>query len=480
MKVIENFIGGTFQPPTSKQYLDKVDPSTGEVFAHVPDSGPLDVVNAIGAAQKAFPDWSKRKAAERADFLQRVARGIEQRAEELAELESRDTGKPVHLARTMDVPRAAWNFRFFAERIVQTEEMATDMDGEALNYTLRSPLGVAGLISPWNLPLYLLSWKIAPAIAVGNTVVCKPSELTPSTAKVLGEILNEAGVPAGVVNIVHGRGEVAGQTLVAHPGVPLISFTGGTVTGEKIQTVAAPKFKKVSLELGGKNATVILKDVDLEKIMPQIVRSSFLNQGQICLCGSKILVQQDIYESFLKKFGEAVRQLKVGDRQNPETFMGPLISRAQFDKVQGAVAQARKDSGRFICGEEELDLPSPFAKGYFMRPTVIADLSNCSELHQTEIFGPVVSVTPFKYPPEAIKWANNSPYGLSASIWTNDLTKAHRLAREVDAGTVWVNTWLKRDLRMPFGGTKASGLGREGGEHSLDFFTETKTVCVQL
>ncbi len=480
MKMLQNFINGEFVVPQSSKYLDKYDPSTGEVFAQVPDSNALDVVTAISAAQKAFPDWSKRKAQDRAAIMRRVSALIEQNADRLSEAESRDTGKPLALAKSMDIARAAWNFRFFAERILQTQEMATDMDGDALNYTLRLPLGVAGLISPWNLPLYLLSWKIAPAIAVGNTVVCKPSEFTPTTASLLGEILIEAGMPPGVVNVVHGRGDVAGATLVSHPGVPIISFTGGTVTGEKIQSVAAPKFKKMSLELGGKNATIILKDVDLDKIMPQIVRSSFLNQGEICLCGSKILVQQDIYEAFLTKFTEAVRAITVGDRRDANTYMGPLISKGHFDKVQGALAQARQDGGRVLTGDEPLSLSTELQKGYFMRPAVIADLSNCSELHQTEIFGPVVTITPFKYPPEAIKWANNSPYGLSASIWTNDLTKAHKLAREVDAGTVWINTWLKRDLRVPFGGVKSSGVGREGGDHSIDFFTETKTVCVQL
>jgi acyl-CoA reductase-like NAD-dependent aldehyde dehydrogenase len=480
MRHLENFINGQFKAPQSKRYLEKYDPSTGQLCLQVPDSDELDVVSAISAAHKAFLEWSGRPVSERANFLKKIADGIESRADLLAEAESRDTGKPLSLAKSMDISRAAWNFRFFAERIVQTQEMATDMDGEALNYTLRLPVGVAGLISPWNLPLYLLSWKIAPAIAVGNTVVCKPSELTPTTATMLGEILNEAGLPPGVVNIVHGRGDVAGQTLVNHPGVPIISFTGGTATGEKIQATAAPRFKKTSLELGGKNATIILKDVVLEKVVPQIVRSSFLNQGQICLCGSKILVQQDIYEEFLTQFTEATKAIVVGDRQDPRTFMGPLISRAHFDKVQGAVAQARTDGGRILCGEEPLELPAALKGGYFMRPVIIADLSNCSELHQTEIFGPVVTVMPFKYPPEAIKWANNSPYGLSASIWTNDLSKAHRLAREVDAGTVWVNTWLKRDLRVPFGGVKASGIGREGGDYSLDFFTEIKTVCIQI
>lgn len=480
MKGLSNFVYGEFVSPSKAQYLDKYDPCTGEVCERVPDSDAIDMVNAIAASYKAFDGWSKLKAEKRAAYLYKIADLIEAKSDRLAEAESRDTGKPVALAKSLDIARAAQNFRFFAGRISHLQEMATDMDGEALNYTLRQPLGVAGLISPWNLPLYLLTWKIAPAIAVGNVAVCKPSELTPTTASLLGEIFLEADLPPGVVNIVHGRGETAGATLVSHPGVPMISFTGGTATGEKVQKGSAGFFKKVSLELGGKNATIILKDVNIDKVVPEIVRSSFLNQGEICLCGSKILIQEDIYEAFVSRFVEEVKKLKVGDPKDKSTFMGPLISREHFQKVQAAVVQAKKDGGKILTGDEALELPERFRNGYFMRPTVIGDLSNCSELHQTEIFGPVVTVAPFKYPLDAIKWANNTPYGLSASIWTQDLGKAHRLSREVHAGTVWVNTWLKRDLRMPFGGVKASGVGREGGDHSIDFFTETKTVCIQL
>lgn len=474
-----NFINGEYREPVSGRYLDKTDPSTGEVFARVPDSDELDVVYAIQSAHKAFEKWRDRPAEERAQVLHRIADLIEKNADSLAEAESRDTGKPVHLAKKMDMVRAAQNFRFFAGAILHHTEIATDMDGHSVNYTVRQPMGVAGLISPWNLPLYLLSWKIAPAIAVGNTAVCKPSEFTPTTATMLGGILNEAGLPPGVVNIVHGRGEVAGATLVKHPGVPLISFTGGTATGAKISEMAAPHFKKVSLELGGKNATIVLKDAPLKKVIPYVVRASFLNQGEICLCGSKILVQEDIYEEFLEQLVKATRELKVGDRTLPDTFMGPLINQMHFEKVRGAIELAQKDGGKILTGNEPLDLPEHLHKGYFVRPTVIADLSNCSELHQTEIFGPVVTVTPVKYAHDAVKWANNSPYGLSASVWTLDINKAHRLARDIEAGTVWINTWLNRDLRMPFGGVKASGLGREGGAFSIDFYTEVKNVCIQ-
>lgn len=482
MQRLENFINGQYQSPVSEEWMDNYDPSTGMVYCQLADSNELDMVQAIQAANKAFIKWSKTTAQERSKYLFRIADIIEQRADELAEAESRDVGKPLWLAQKLDIPRAVDNFRFFAGRILHHQEMSTSMDGEAINYTLRQPLGVAGLISPWNLPLYLLTWKIAPALACGNTVVCKPSEITPMTAYLLGEILQQAGLPEGVVNIVLGRGDRVGAFLVSHPSVPLISFTGGTTTGQKVQEASAQYFKKTSLELGGKNATIILKDVDLKKIMPGVIRASFLNQGEICLCSERIFVQQDIYDDFLSMFKDEVEKLKVGDRQHPETYMGPLVSRAHFDKVKSCIEQAVSERGNILTGGTNAveGLSPELSHGYFLRPTVITDLTDCSELQQTEIFGPVVTVRPFKYPHEAIKWTNTSPYGLAASLWTNDLSKAHKMAAEIDAGTVWVNTWLKRDLRVPFGGMKNSGLGREGGDHSFDFYTELKTVCIQL
>lgn len=475
-----NFIDGQHKEPLSGQFIPNFDPSTGEVYSELADSNELDVIHAIQAAQKAFEKWKNTKAEERARYLNKIADLIDQNLEKLAAAESKDQGKPVALARKMDIPRVAWNFRYFASLILQKHEMATDMDGEAINYVLRQPMGVAGLISPWNLPLYLLSWKIAPAIAAGNTVVCKPSELTPMTASMLGDILNEADLPPGVVNIVLGRGEPAGSTLCSHPGVPLISFTGGTATGEKIIQSTASNFKKLSLELGGKNANIILKDADLKKAVATTIRSSFLNQGEICLCGSKILVQQEIHEEFLHEFVKQTEALKIGDPSQEDTFMGPLVSKGHLDKVTSSIALARKEKGQILSGGEAPELEAPFNKGYFLKPTIINELTHCSEIHQTEIFGPVVTVNPFKYAHEAVKWANTSPYGLSASLWTKDVSKAHKLAAQLDVGTVWVNTWMKRDLRVPFGGVKASGLGREGGDHSLDFFTETKTVCISL
>lgn len=479
MVKIQNYINGELAAPQNGKYMPNYDPSRGEVYSELPDSSELDVILAIQAAHRAFDKWSDLAADKRADYLYKIADLIDKNSEELAQAESLDVGKPLELARTMDIPRAAANFRFFAGQILHHQEISTTQ-GDLLNYTLRQPLGVAGLISPWNLPLYLLTWKIAPALAAGNTAVCKPSEVTPMTAYLLAKIMIESGLPAGVCNIVFGRGEVAGSTLVKHPGVPLISFTGGTATGEKIQSMAAPHFKKLSLELGGKNANIILKDADLKKAIPTTLRSSFLNSGQICLCGSKILVQEDIYEEFMAEFVKQTEALVVGDPKDSKTFMGPLVSKEHLDKVMSMIETAQKDNGKVLTGGTATQLPDHLKRGYFLRPTIIADLSNCSDLHQTEIFGPVVTVMPFKYPHDAIKWANNSPYGLSASLWTRDVSKAHKLAAQIEAGTVWVNCWLKRDLRMPFGGQKASGLGREGGDHSLDFFTEQKTVCVQL
>jgi len=466
---IANFIGGRFVAPHSGHYFDDINPSTEEAIAEVPDSDTADVNEAVSAAQAAFPAWSKTPAAERSNLLLKLASLIEANLDELAELESRDSGKPLSLARKLDIPRAVANFRFFATAILHDASDAHITDSVALNYTLRQPLGVVGLISPWNLPLYLLSWKIAPAIAVGNTCVAKPSEMTPLTAHRLAELSIEAGIPSGVINIVHGYGGKAGRALTMHDEVAAISFTGGTVTGAAVASNAAPRFKKLSLELGGKNPTLVFADADLGEAFKETTRAAFWNQGEICLCGSRIFVEQSIYEKFVEGFVSVTKTLKIGDD------IGALISAAHLDKVLGYIELAKKEGGTIVTGGSRVD-----RKGYFVEPTVITGLGTDCRVLQEEIFGPVVTITPFRDEAEAIAFANATQYGLSSSIWTHDLQRAHRVAAAIESGTVWINCWLLRDLRVPFGGMKESGLGREGGFESLRFFTETKNVCVKL
>ena len=481
MERITNYIDGNQVPPAGGGYLAGLEPATGKEFAEIPDSAEADVDCAVTAAERAFPAWSHLPAEERSRILLRVADLIERDIDGLAELESRDTGKPVTLARSMDIPRAISNFRFFATAILHTASEAHSTDYSALNYTLRRPRGVAGLISPWNLPLYLLSWKVAPAIATGNTAVAKPSELSPMTAWRLGEICREAGLPPGVLNIVHGLGGRAGAALVRHDGVRTISFTGGTVTGAGIAREAAARFKKVTLEMGGKNPTIVFADAAFDKALATTLRSSFSNQGQICLCGSRLLVEQSVYRRFLDGIVAGARALRIGDPADPETQQGALVSAAHRDKVLGYIALAREEGGTVLCGGGVPDrLPARCRDGFFVEPTVITGLGPHCRVSREEIFGPVVTVTPFRDEAEAIALANSSEYGLAASLWTQDLTRAHRVAEQVACGTIWVNTWLMRDLRVPFGGMKNSGVGREGGEEAIRFFTEPKNVCIAI
>lgn len=472
---LTNFIDGRFVAPRSGAYFDDIAPATAEVIARVPDSDAADVGDAVAAARRAFPGWSHTPAEERSRLLLKIAELIELHFDELAQLESVDCGKPLALAKRMDISRAIANFRFFATAILHESSEAHLTDGRALNYTLRQPIGVAGLISPWNLPLYLLSWKIAPAIASGNTCVAKPSELTPLTAHRLGDLLDAAGLPPGVVNIVHGYGAKAGEAICAHPEVPLISFTGGTATGARVAATAAPMFKKLSLELGGKNPNVIFADADLDEAVKTSIASSFSNQGEICLCGSRIFVERSVYDEFLERFVAATKALRIGDPADETTDVGALISEAHLGKVTGYVELARQEGGTIVTGGHRVD-----RAGFFVEPTVISGLGVECRVLQEEIFGPVVTITPFDDEREAIAFANATRYGLSATLWTRDLQRAHRVAAELESGTVWVNCWLLRDLRVPFGGAKESGVGREGGFESLRFFTEAKNVCVRL
>jgi aminomuconate-semialdehyde/2-hydroxymuconate-6-semialdehyde dehydrogenase len=480
MLSISNFIGNNFHEPASGKFLDNVDPSTGKVYSRVADSDGRDVDRAVEAAQAAFPGWSQMPVAERSRLMLAIAQRIEDSLDRLAEAECVDNGKPLKLARTVDIPRAAANFRFFATAIVHFHSEAYRTDQLALNYTLRQPRGVAGIISPWNLPLYLLTWKIAPALATGNTVVAKPSELTPMTAHLFAELCQQAGLPPGVLNLVHGQGSKAGAALVVHPQVRTISFTGGTVTGAEIARHAAPLFKKITLELGGKNPNIVFADADMPEAIKTSLRSSFENQGEICLCGSRVFVEESAYGNFVERFVEAARKLKVGDPMEPGTDLGAVVSRAHFDKIMSYIHLARSEGGKILTGGEPASIQGRCANGYFVQPTVITDLPARCRVNQEEIFGPVVTITPFKSEDDLISDANGVPYGLSASLWTRDLNRAHRVADRLESGTVWINCWLLRDLRTPFGGMKQSGVGREGGEESLRFFTEPKTVCLKL
>lgn len=476
---VHNFIGGKFCE--SKKYLDSFDPSTGEVWAKVPDSSEDDVESAVKAAQDAFPGWSDTPVQERSKVMMKIADILESRLEEFAELESRDQGKPVWLSRTVDIPRAVYNFRFFATCALHDINRSSQLQAvDAFNYTIKMPVGVAGLISPWNLPMYLLTFKLAPAIVAGNTVVAKPSEMTSVTAWKFAEVLNAAGLPAGVINFVFGYGPTAGEAIVKHPDVPIISFTGGTVTAVKLRIAAAPFSKKLSLELGGKNPGMIFDDADLEKCIPTTTRSSFMNQGEICLCTSRLFVQRGIYSTFVERFVQETKKLVVGDPRAEGTFMGALISKEHLAKVKGYVDIARQEGASILCGDEELNLPEKNKKGYFIRPTVITNVKDTSRLMTEEIFGPVVCIVPFDTVDEVIKRANAVRYGLAATVWSSNVTTLHKVSQKLHAGTVWANCWMVRDLNMPFGGMKESGTGREAARESLEFFTEEKTICVKL
>lgn len=474
-----HFIGGRKLPADSGAWIENRNPATGQILSLLARGAKSDIHKAVENAKSAFPLWAGLSAEERSRLLTKIADLIESRELEFAEAESRDQGKPVALARRMDIRRVVQNFRFFAGAILHHENESTQTDASTLNFVLRRPHGVCGLISPWNLPLYLLSWKIAPAIACGNTVVCKPSEFTSMTADLLADVLNEAGLPPGVVNIVYGLGPEAGEELVRHPDVPVISFTGGTATGRHIIEASAAQFKKLSLELGGKNPNIIFADCDLDAAVATTLRSSFLNQGEICLCGSRIYVEEPLFDRFMEKFVAAARALKVGDPADASTFMGPLVSAAHLEKVQSYIQAARDEGGRVWCGGEAPAVPAELAGGYWLAPTVISGLAESSRCIQEEIFGPVVTVSKFRSLDEVLGYANAVKYGLSASVWTQDITKAMRASAGLHAATVWVNSWLERDLRVPFGGQKASGLGREGGRHSIEFYTEATNVCVR-
>ncbi len=476
---IQNYINGGFHNPIQDNWIGNYNPSNGEVYGQIPNSNKEDVENAYIAAKSAFPSWSQTTLEERSRILLKISELIEAKLDKLATAESQDNGKPISLAKTIDIPRASSNFRFFGNAITQFASESHESIGlNAINYTLRQPIGVVGCISPWNLPLYLFTWKIAPALAAGNCVVAKPSEVTPMTAYLLGDICNEAGLPKGVLNIVHGLGTTTGQAIIEHPDIKAISFTGGTSTGAHIAKTAAPMFKKLSLELGGKNPNVIFADCDYQDMLTTTVRSSFANQGQICLCGSRIFVEQSIYETFKNDFVEKVKQLKVGHPSESTTNIGALVSKPHLEKVKSYIDIAKAEGGTILCGGNEVTIEG-YENGYYLEPTVIEVTTDECRVNQEEIFGPVVTIMPFKTEDEVLQMANKVQYGLSATLWTNDLKRTMRMSNQIQAGIVWVNTWLMRDLRTPFGGMKASGVGREGGFEALRFFTEPKNVCIK-
>ena len=477
MKIL-NYINGEFVNPIKGEFIDNYNPAIGEVYGQIPNSTKEDVELAYQSAEKAFSSWSITTLDERHRILSKIADLIHQNLDKLAEAESKDNGKPLSLAKAIDIPRASSNFQFFANAITQFSSETHESIGlNAINFTLRQPIGVVGCISPWNLPLYLFTWKIAPAIASGNCVVAKPSEVTPMTAYLLGEICNEAGLPKGVLNIVHGLGGSTGQVIVEHPNIKAISFTGGTTTGAHIARVAAPMFKKLSLELGGKNPNLIFADCDYDKMLETTVRSSFANQGQICLCGSRIFVEEKIYEQFKKDFIDKVSELKVGNPAQGDTNIGALVSKQHLEKVKSYIDITRQEGGKILFGGDRVTVKNS-ENGYYLQPTIIEVSSNACKLNQEEIFGPVVTIMPFKTNEEALQLANGVKYGLSATVWTNNLNRTMQLSKQLHTGIVWVNTWLMRDLRTPFGGQKASGVGREGGFEALRFFTEPKNICI--
>ena len=458
--------------------MDNVNPATGEVYSQIPDSNEKDVDLAVSFAQKALESWAATPAESRFKILNKIADLIDENSEALALAETNDNGKPLWLSKKVDIYRAAANFRFFAGGQMHFSADSHNMEGKAINYTLRQPIGIVGCISPWNLPLYLFTWKIAPALAAGNCVIAKPSEVTPVTAFLLGKICTEAGLPEGVLNIVHGTGPNCGEAIVKHPKIKAISFTGSTRAGERIASIAAPMFKKLSLELGGKNPNIIFADCNWEKMMRTTLQSSFSNQGQICLCGSRILIEAGVYEKFKTEFIDRAKQLTVGDPLE-NNKQGAIVSKVHFDKILNCIEAAKLEGGKIVLGGNAVKPAGRCSNGYFIEPTIIEGLGPNCKTNTEEIFGPVVTLQPFHTMEEALQLANATEYGLAATVWTQDISRANTLAAKLESGIVWVNCWLLRDLRTPFGGVKNSGVGREGGWEALKFFTEAKNICIE-
>ncbi|MDQ7048259.1 MAG: aldehyde dehydrogenase [Enterobacterales bacterium] len=479
MQKIHNYINGEFIAPVDGKYLDNYEPATGQIYSQIAQSNANDLELAVKAAELAQQDWADLPSEQRSILLMKLAAAIESASEELAKAEAIDNGKPISFARNVDCYRSAANIRFFANAATQFSTDCHDMGKIGVNYTLRQPVGIVACISPWNLPLYLFTWKIAPALATGNCVIAKPSEITPMTAFIFSRLCIEVGIPKGVINILHGSGPSIGAPLVDHPKVKAVSFTGGSATGRAIAASVAPKLKKFSLELGGKNPSLVFADCNFEATVKEVVRSAFSNQGQICLCASRIYVEQSIYEKFKSAFVELVEQIKIGDPLDETTQHGALVSQAHFDKVYSYIQLAQQEGGKIISGGKKVTLSGRCGKGYFIEPTLVEGLSDDCRVNQEEVFGPLCSIQPFIDEKDALSKANGTEYGLAVSIWSQDISRCHRLSSQLDFGIVWINTWLLRDLRTPFGGMKSSGMGREGGFEAMRFFTEPKNVCIK-
>lgn len=479
MQKIENYINGHLIPPSGDDYLDNVEPATGQIYSLIPESNEQDLELAVTAAEKAKNNWANTSLENRAAILCRLADLIDENADELAKAEAVDNGKAVTFAKAVDIYRSAANIRFFAHAATQFASESHAMANEAINYTLRDPIGIVGCISPWNFPLYLFTWKISPALASGNVVIAKPSEVTPMTAYLFSKLCIKAGLPAGVLNILHGTGKSIGSPITTHPKIKAISFTGGSATGAHIAKATSGMFKKLSLELGGKNPTLVFADCDFDTTVSEVVRAAFSNQGQICLCGSRVYIERPIYEKFKSAFVEKVQALKVGDPLDETTQHGATVSKAHMKKVLSYINLAKEEGGTILTGGKRHQMSGRCESGFFIEPTVIEGLDNQCRTNQEEIFGPVCTIMPFDSDDEAIELANGTEYGLASSVWTNDLKRAHSVAKQIEAGIVWINCWLLRDLRTPFGGVKSSGVGREGGLEAMRFFTEPKNVCIK-
>ncbi len=478
MKNILNYINGELVPPKKTKYLNVYNPANGKIYAKCPNSDNSDLKDAINSAKKAHSKWKNLTNENRRDILFKIADELEKNKEKFALAETIDNGKPINDSQTIDIPRSINNLKFYASAVINNSSESHSLGHRAINYTLRDPIGIVACISPWNYPLHLLTWKIAPALAMGNCVIAKPSEITPMTAYLFSKICIKVGLPKGVLSILHGTGENIGDKIVRHPDIKAISFTGGTKTGKIINSSASPLLKKVSLELGGKNPTIIFEDCNYKQMLKTTVRSSFGNQGQICLCGERIFIQSSIYDKFKKDFIVETEKLKIADPRNQKTEQGAIVSEQHYNKILAYLDSAKQNGAIFLTGGKAKKIKGECSNGWYIEPTIIENLSRNSKCYSEEAFGPVTSIYKFETKKEAIDLANETNYGLAASIWTSNLRSAHQVAKSINFGIVWVNSWNLRDLRTPFGGMKDSGLGREGGNESLSFFSEPKNVCI--